>query len=155
MINELLQLHNNYIWKLIHQYNKYNYPLEDLYQEAVIGFIEGINNYDKSKSPKLMYYCSFYIKRRLFQYFKTNKPFETLDLELINSDSPEIIISKIQLIDKSLISLDLLNEREKYILSQIYLKEYSQQEVAQFLKISPERVRQIKEKGLTKLKNMI
>lgn len=149
-IEKLIKENERYIWKLIHKYNRCGAPLEDLYQEAVLGFIEGVSKYDANRCPKLMYYCSFHIKDRLFKYFNSIPAFESLE-ELKDKNSPEIIVEKLQIFDKANLNYNLLKSKEKFILDKIYLEGVMQYQVAKELNISPERVRQIKMKALEKL----
>jgi RNA polymerase sigma factor (sigma-70 family) len=149
-VSKLLTEHNQYIWKLVHKYNKCGASIEELYQEAVVGFLEGIEKYDSDRCPKLMYYCSFYIKDRIFKYFNSMQDLNPLD-EVIDASNPEKIVSKLELLEKAENNYKLLNLKEKTIIEKVFLEGMKQYEVAKLLSISPERVRQLKVRALKKL----
>lgn len=147
---------------------------EDLISIGTIGLIKGIDSYQKEKSTKLGTYIARCIENEILMHLRSNKK-RNLDIslnEVLGEDkdgsemtlldiipSPNInLIEQIQTNDRILKLdkyLDILNEREKYIIIKRYglynTREYTQKEVAKELKISRSYVSRIEKRALIKL----
>lgn len=76
-LERLIYGHEGYIWKLVNQYFKAfkeDVPIEDLYQSAILGFIQGIQKYDIKKSVKLLSFIHWDIVSAMFDTYCKNLP---------------------------------------------------------------------------------
>jgi len=62
---ELINRNINFLRKLSHRYYNKFLSFDDIMQEAIIGFLEAINNFDLSKNIKFITFAYYYVIRRL------------------------------------------------------------------------------------------
>lgn len=68
-LSKLLLAHMNFIYALARK--KHNYlsvDYDDLVQEGIIGFINGLNRYDITSGNRLNTYCKFYIESSMYEH---------------------------------------------------------------------------------------
>ncbi len=134
------------------KYNKLGIPQEDLEQEGMIGLLEAANNYEENKGAKFSTYATYWIKKYILAAVDKEKKstFNTYALnEEITKDkepSPE------QPNINKLTFPDGMPEAEKLVIKLLYEDQLTLKEISEQLGISRERVRQLKEKGLRRLK---
>ena len=174
---EVLNKYNKLIMKLsLKTFKSYNgkYSLDDIIQEAKIGAIKAVRNYDPSKNVKLIThlynYVNFYLSHftrddtGLIKIPKTTKvesqylP-EIIDAEVFQTNfvnergtftySIEKDIENKMFIEECFASL---NQKEKEILKLVFLEGYTYNQVAEMFNVSRQYANLIANKAIIKLK---
>ena len=133
------------------KYNKLGIPQEDLEQEGMIGLLEAANKYEEDKGAKFSTYATYWIKKYILAAVDKEKKYSLNSTNL----NEEITNDKKAATNKHVTNFDLpsdMPENEKRVLTMLFQDEFTLKEIAEELGISRERVRQLKEKGLRRLK---
>lgn len=133
------------------KYASHNHQLDDLMQEGMIGVIKAVDNYDNSSDAKFSTYAVYWIKKYILDYIAkdSNSPFSEYHENLHQTDLDTIQTTK------ETISIEFppnFPSLEKKVIILLYQNEFTLAEVAKNLNLSRERVRQIREKALRRLK---
>ena len=134
------------------KYNKLGIPQEDLEQEGMIGLLGAANNYEDNKGAKFSTYATYWIKKYILAAVDKEKK-STFNTSALNEDitkdkkpSPE------QLSINKLTFPDGMPEAEKLVIKLLYEDQLTLKEISDQLGISRERVRQLKEKALRRMR---
>lgn len=133
------------------KYNKLGIPQEDLEQEGMIGLLEAANKYEEDKGAKFSTYATYWIKKYILTAVDKEKK-HSLNSTKLNE---EITKDKKTETIKQATNIDLpsdMPENEKTVLTMLFQEEFTLKEIAEELGISRERVRQLKEKGLRRMR---
>lgn len=133
------------------KYVSHNNQLEDLMQEGMIGVIKAVDNYDETKEAKFSTYAVYWIRKYILEYItkNSNQPFTEYDE---NKHETQIETNEKT---SDILSIEFppnFPPLEKKVIIKLYQEEFTLSEVAEQINISRERVRQIREKGLRRLK---
>ena len=133
------------------KYNKLGIPHEDLEQEGMIGLLEAADKYEEDKGAKFSTYATYWIKKYILAAVDKEKKHSLNSTNLneeITKDKKAISIKQTENFD---LSSDM-PENEKTVLTMLFQDELTLKEIAEELGISRERVRQLKEKGLRRMR---
>ncbi|MCD6177063.1 MAG: sigma-70 family RNA polymerase sigma factor [Candidatus Cloacimonetes bacterium] len=133
------------------KYNKLRIPQEDLEQEGMIGLLKAANKYEENRGAKFSTYATYWIKKYILAAVDKEKK-HSLNSTNLNE---EITKDKKAAAIKAVTNFDLpsdMPENEKTVLTMLFQDELTLKEIAEELGISRERVRQIKEKGLRRMR---
>ena len=133
------------------KYNKLGVPHEDLEQEGMIGLLKAANKYEENKGAKFSTYATYWIKKYILAAVDKERK-HSLNSTALNE---EITKDKKAITIKSNTNFDLpsdMPENEKTVLTLLFKDEFTLKEIAEELGISRERVRQLKEKGLRRMR---
>lgn len=137
--------------------SKYMYtglPFDDLMQEGMLGLWEAMQRYDPSKGAKLTTYAAFWIKKRIIDALnkehKHHLNSSELNEDITASNEPENYSR-----EEKLKFPDNMPKEEKIVLSLSFEEQLTLNEIAEKLNITREKCRQLKEKGLRRLKSTI
>ena len=171
-LNKLVYHNLRFVVNIAKNYRNNNVPFADIISEGNIGLIRAAHKFDPSKGVKFISYAVWWIKNSINECIeKYNRDNETLSyedytlnkctdldnkFEQINEDFEEKI-NNIQSRKDAIESLmKCLHEREIKILTLFFGlnggKEMTLEEVGKEMCLTNERVRQIKDIALTKLK---
>jgi RNA polymerase sigma factor (sigma-70 family) len=181
-IQKLLISHLRFIIKIAYQMQYYNFPLMDLCQEGIIGFIQAVNHFSEKFDVRLVTFAFPWIKASMLNYIKKN--YSIIDCKSrINHLVPKVI--SIESISESFLSSSfstertlnrlilkknrqLLNEKISILLSSLEGRNkdicigrllsdpvISLKELAKKYNISAERVRQIQANNLFILNKLL
>lgn len=133
------------------KYVSNNHPLEDLMQEGMIGVIKAVDNFDDGKDTKFSTYAVYWIKKYILDYIgqDSNLPFSEYNENLHEREFDTLQTSS------EVISIDFPDNfplLEKQVIIKLYQHEFTLSEVAKQVNLPRERVRQIREKALRRLK---
>lgn len=154
---------------------KYNYTSlpayidkEDLQQNLYFAFLKAIENYNRKKPYKFVAYLEFHIRNTTNRYISRVKKVKELsynapmgdeeDTELIETmelEGAENYITDLDFTDDCRTireCVDKLPEKEKNYIHYYYFGGYSLQQIAELYGVSSERIRQIIQRGLKKLR---
>lgn len=174
---DILKKYNKLIMKLsTRTYKSYNgkYCLDDIIQEAKIGAVKAIRNFDSSKNVKLIThlynYINFYLSHftrddtGLIKIPKTTKVEQELLPEIIDAEifqanfvsergTCSYNIEK-NIENKIFIEecFSILNEKEKNILQLVFIEGYTYNQVAEMYNVSRQYANLIAKKAIEKLK---
>ncbi|MEA2095638.1 MAG: sigma-70 family RNA polymerase sigma factor [Candidatus Cloacimonadota bacterium] len=135
------------------KYNKLGIPQEDLEQEGMIGLLEAANKYEEDKGAKFSTYATYWIKKYILAAVDKEKKYSLNSTNLneeITEDKKTVNIKQTKYFD---LPSDM-PENEKTVLTMLFQDEFTLNEIAEELGISRERVRQLKEKALRRLKTI-
>ena len=78
-IEKLLKVHEPFLKKVTNKYARKNpqIDLDDIYQEARIGFVTGVEKFDASFNVKLLTYAAWRIKQRVEVFLAGNRVIQT------------------------------------------------------------------------------
>ena len=154
----LLAEHEGLIRAIAQTYAKTGVPLEDLLQEGRIGLWEAAQRFDATREAKFSTYATFWIKKRILEVVQRELANSVNTVELTDTASE-------RLTDKSFVSNHQQPDNrdalrlpatmpiiEQQILRLSYEQQLPIKEIATQLNLSPEKVRQIRQKALRRLK---
>ena len=133
------------------KYASNNHPLDDLMQEGMIGVIKAVDNYDETKDTKFSTYAVYWIKKYILDYIAkdSNLPFSEYNENLHETEYDTIQTTL------ETISIEFppnFPSLEKQVIIKLYQHEFTLSEVSKQLNLPRERVRQLREKALRRLK---
>ena len=144
------------IKSIVNKYRDLGVPEEDLIQEGYFGVIEAWDHFDETKNVKFTTYAVFWIKKRILAAVG-----QEIKIKEKTSSAPELLSN--QVADKSaekdfqkrqILIPEHFPAKEKSILNLLYNEEYTLNEISKKMKLPRERVRQLKEKALRRLRSI-
>lgn len=139
----------NLVRSIAAKYKKMGVPLEDLVQEGLIGLLKATENFDENKGAKFSTYASYWIKKYILSALdkETRTSLNTSPLnEEITQDTDSIPTSHRLNLPQN------MPADEKSVITLLFQSELTLKEIARKIGISRERVRQLKEKGLRRIR---
>lgn len=146
LIDEYLPLVKSFAGK----YKHLGLPYEDLVQEGLIGLSEAASRFDEYKKTKFSTYASYWIKKKMLAAVEAEKK-----ASLNPTEYHENIAKTISTQNTNHENINIptaFPTVEKQVLHLLYNEEFTLSEIAEKMNISRERVRQLKEKALRRLK---
>lgn len=150
--DKLIENYLPLVKSIIRKYLHFGLPREDLEQEGLIGLMEAAARFDESRQVRFSTYATYWIKKRIIAALENEKKnsMSSLSLDEEQFDVPDQT-------EKSSSSrqLDLpagFPEDEKQVLTALFQEELTLSEIADKLNLPRERVRQLKEKALRRLR---
>ena len=172
--DKLVTANMGYVVTLARQYKSEILSTDDLVSEGAIGLMKAAEKYDASKGKPFVTFAAPYIRRaiekaigRLSTDIDTRSTDESLPvgsrnnftllnvLEDKNALQADATVEEATLTDDLLKCLNVLNEREQRVVNLYYGNGYERQtmaEIAEAMDLKRERVRQIRDQALRKLK---
>lgn len=172
--DKLVTANMGYVVTLARQYKSEILSTDDLVSEGAIGLMKAAEKYDAAKGKPFVTFAAPYIRRaiekaigRLSTDIDTRSTDESLPvgsrnnftllnvLEDKNALQADATVEEATLTDDLLKCLNVLNEREQRVINLYYGNGYERQtmaEIAETMDLKRERVRQIRDQALRKLK---
>ena len=172
--DKLVTANMGYVVTLARQYKSDILSTDDLVSEGAIGLMKAAEKYDASKGKPFVTFAAPYIRRaiekaigRLATDIDTRSTDESLPigsrnnytllnvLEDKNTLQADATVEEATLTDDLLKCMNVLNEREQRIINLYYGNGYERQtmaEIAETMELKRERVRQVRDQALRKLK---
>ena len=163
-----------YVITLARQYKSDVLSTDDLISEGSIGMMKAAAKYDPSRGKPFVTFAAPYIRRSIeaaISRLETTTDVRSTDeslpvgsrnnytllnvLEDVNAEKADAIVEEDTLTDDLLTCIDVLNEREREVVSRYYgLKGWRQTmaEIAEDMGLKRERVRQERDKAVRKLR---
>ncbi len=133
------------------QYSRYGAAFDDLVQEGLIGYMEAVKRYDPGKGAELSTYAPYWVKKMILQFLDNEIKFRSRTVELnegvVRDDAvePEPEENAINLPDD-------MPFIEQNIIRQVFEENRSLTEISNLMGIRRERIRQIKQKAMRRLR---
>ncbi|MCD4819425.1 MAG: sigma-70 family RNA polymerase sigma factor [Candidatus Cloacimonetes bacterium] len=141
--------------KIASNYLNSGVTMEELMQEGTLGVYEAFQRFDPQKKVKFSTYAVFWIKKYILKFIGAKKNDEKLNEALTFEKNvfSKAISSKSDITDnKKIIFTENIPIQEREVLELLFNEEKTLKEISKILGISREKVRQIKEKGLRRLR---
>jgi RNA polymerase primary sigma factor len=162
--DEILKKYTPLVKSIASKYTSYGVPLDDLIQEGMIGLWKAIEKFDSTRDTKFSTYATYWIKKHILQSLEAETKTSLNAIELNEDVNHTTLTGKHPSPEpeedsKGSITLpENLPAIEKKVLSLLYgLDGEGSRDLATIAEITSlprEKVRQIKEKGLRRLKKL-
>jgi RNA polymerase sigma factor (sigma-70 family) len=147
--DEVIKEYYGLVKKIASQYAYAGVPFEDLTQEGLLGLLEAAERFQEDKEASFSTYAAFWIKKYIFQALENEKKTSLYAGELIENEQESPTTEPV----KQNISLPPdMPSPEKEVLTYLFEEQLSLSEIAEKMKLPREKVRQLKEKGLRRMK---
>jgi len=134
------------------KYNKLGVPQEDLEQEGMIGLLEAADKFDESKGAKFSTYATFWIKKYILKAVEKEKK-STYKTSTLNEEITEDKSNNDAKPNNTKLKFPSgMPEAEKLVIKLLYVDQLTLKEISEQLGVSRERVRQLKEKALRRMR---
>lgn len=183
--NEILTSNLRFVFNIASRYKGNGAAISDLISEGNLGMIKAIQKFDPDKNVKFISYAVWWVRNAMQEFIKRRqlalsieKEEDTLNVtvtehrlkdcdddyvtkaDVILSNEEDEEMNELHKNQRKIVDrlLSKLSSREKYIVEEYYGingKEKNLEEIGIELKITKERVRQIKEQSLKKLRSEI
>ncbi|MCK4359980.1 MAG: sigma-70 family RNA polymerase sigma factor [Candidatus Cloacimonetes bacterium] len=159
IIKEYLPL----VKSIANKYKDYGIPLDDLIQDGIIGLWQSIKKFDPKKDTKFSTYATYWIKKRILEALERERKTSLNALPLnenikISKVENKTTTKNIEYNQKTFVIPEDFPELERKVLTLLYgladNNSYDLTQISKMLNFPRERVRQIKEKGLRRLRRI-
>ena len=180
--NEILESNLRFVFDIARHYTGRGVPISELISDGNMGLLRAIEKFDESKDVKFISYAVWWIRQAMLESIKKKNAINFVEIEpntdndvsmdkkLIEYDEDDTYFnndfsnendekeSEIKIGQKNIVIklLNVLDERERDVIESYYgindKKELTLTDIGKKYNLSSERVRQIKKKGLMKLR---
>ena len=180
--NEILEANLRFVFDIAKHYTGRGVPISELISDGNMGLLRAIDKFDESKDVKFISYAVWWIRQAMLESIKKRNAINFVEIEpntdndalmdkkLIEDDEDEVSFNndfsnendekerEIKIGQKNIVIklLNVLDERERDVIESYYgindKKELTLTDIGKKYNLSSERVRQIKKKGLMKLR---
>ena len=141
-----------FVKKIASNYTHSGLPFDELLQEGMLGLWEAIHRFDPDKKIKLTSFAKYWIKKRIIDAINIEKNTH-LNVPACNENiSVDTENNTNHANEKKLDLPDNTPDLEKKVLLLYFENQLTLNEIAKKLNITREKSRQLKEKGLRRLK---
>ena len=180
--NEILESNLRFVFDIARHYTGRGVPISELISDGNMGLLRAIEKFDESKDVKFISYAVWWIRQAMLESIKKKNAINFVEIEpntdndvsmdkkLIEDDEDDTYFnndfsnendekeSEIKIGQKNIVIklLNVLDEGERDVIESYYgindKKELTLTDIGKKYNLSSERVRQIKKKGLMKLR---
>ena len=180
--NEILEANLRFVFDIARHYTGRGVPISELISDGNMGLLRAIEKFDESKDVKFISYAVWWIRQAMLESIKKKNAINFVEIEpntdndasmdkkLIEDDEDDVSFNndfsnendekerEIKIEQKNIVIklLNVLDERERDVIESYYgindKKELTLTDIGKKYNLSSERVRQIKKKGLMKLR---
>lgn len=150
--DQILKDYYPLVKSIVNKYRNYGIPGEDLEQEGLIGLLEAAENFDKSRGTKFSTYATYWIKKKIIQALNQENKLSVSSSEILEETVADQKPAVEDSLGKNITLPKDFPDREKQVLTLLFQQQLTLKEIAAEMNLSREKVRQLKEKGLRRLK---
>jgi RNA polymerase sigma factor (sigma-70 family) len=150
---KLVQAYLPLVRSVIKPYLNHGVPEEDLRQEGLIGLLEAQRRFDPSRGGKFSTYAHYWIRKQVLAALGAegkHSAGERSEEELLRIPAPEQASP-----DQELRLPADLPPAERQVILLSYRRGLSLREISRELKLSPERVKQLRAKALRRIRGLV
>lgn len=161
-LDKLVRANLRFVVTVAKQYQDQGLSLPDLINEGNVGLIKAAEKFDEKRGIKFITYAVWWIRERILYALAAEQ--RHFARQFLNElPSPDSLITPVNQTSEGLSiemnhALRLLGERERLIIERTFglngQSEMTLEEIGEGLELSRERVRQIREKAIRKLRAM-
>lgn len=144
-----LSQHMGLVHSIAQKYQYSTIPYEDLVQEGTIGLWEAQQKFDPERHTKFSTYAYFWIKKRILAAVEKEQSTSMNSIKLTEEITQA---APVQAKSEKVNLPDSIPELEKKILRLHFEKQFTLKEIAAELELPRERVRQLREKALRRMR---
>jgi RNA polymerase sporulation-specific sigma factor len=170
---KLIESYQPLVYKIVSSVKANSEVMLDLLQEGIVGLIESVERFDHTKGIKFTTFAPFRIRGRIINYLDRNK---NRDINLddsaqsmqeilgmaTNFADPTNVIKNVEKIaeDDMLLSvviqsLNRLSEKERAVVTGIYIEDKKATDLAKEMGISNSYLSRLQKKGVRRLRGML
>lgn len=151
--DQLILSHLDLAYSIAYKFRDKGLPLEDLKQEALLGLVRAAEDFDPSLGNQFSTYASFWIRKMLLEALRREGKTGLHAGELDEASLSDISAQEQQQDDLQL--PEAMPELEKRVLSLSFGEKLSLKEISGQLGLTVERVKQLKQKALRRLRAIL
>ena len=151
-LNKLIEANLRFVVAIARQYQNKGLPIDDLISEGNIGLMKAARKYDGERGVRFVNYAVVFVRQQIEKALKL----ESAELRVENMKDVRDDNSS-DVADAAEFSLDSLNERERKVVTAYFgigQERLTMAEIAEEMNLRRERVRQIRNKAIRKLKKI-
>ncbi len=153
----IIRQYEDLAYSVAHSYRHVEVPQEDLRQEALIGIVEAARHFDPNRSVKFSTYAVWWIKRRIFALIAEERKSSLNAVELTEEKQNLLVSGHLtpyqNASDDDTLSLpDSMPTNERQVIVLSYQNQLTIKEIGKVLNLSNEKVRQLRQKALRRLR---
>jgi len=149
---QLIEKYSTLARSIALKYARYGVPFDDLFQEGLLGILEAANKFDPQRGTKFSTYATYWIKKKIIESLKKERKNSLDSIHLIEEVVAEQKAAPVDKIPEKIKLPDNMPTLEKKVILSLFEHQKTLKEIAVELNLSRERVRQIKEKALRRLR---
>jgi len=146
---KLLTQNIGLVHSIAQKYKNSTVPYEDLVQEGMIGLWEAEQKFDEDRETKFSTYAYFWIKKRILAAMEKEKSTSMNSIKLTEETTQAV---PVEAKSETITLPNSIPELEKKLLKLHFEKEFTLKEIAAELDLPRERVRQLREKALRRMR---
>lgn len=170
----IIEAYQPLVYKIVKNIKAGNEVMLDLIQEGTVGLIEAVERFDPDKNIKFTTYAPFRIRGRIINYLERNKKNPSITMDQSTQAMQEILgmasmfddptdtkknVEKIaeddMLLGIVLKSLSRLSDKERAVVTGIYIHDKKATDLAKELGISNSYLSRLQKKGIRRLRGML
>jgi len=161
-LERLVRANLRFVVTVANQYKDQGLSLPDLINEGNVGLIKAAEKFDEKRGSKFITYAVWWIRERILHALAEEQRHIARQSHNLVS-SPDSLVASVGQVDESFSveinnAIGTLSEREKQIIERTFgingQPEMTLEEIGESLDLTRERVRQIREKAIRKLRAM-
>ena len=140
----------------------------DIIQEGTVGLIEAVESYDHTRGVAFSLFAVHRIKGRMLSFLRKEGSVDVACLDDFGSesrthaellmDSGASVIERVEnreAVGRLMEAVDRLPERERQVLSQLYIESQEAKDVAQALNVSTSHIYRLQKSGIRRARGML
>lgn len=156
--DELIVEYTSLAYSIAYSYRDRGVPLEDLQQEALLGILAAANHYREDCGAKFSTYATYWIKKYVIQAIAAECGISSQTVELDAMPVPDAVMPSVQSSAEVSEALSLpsdMPDLEKEVITLCFQEQLSIKEIGIKLGISNEKVKQIRQKAMRRLRSTV
>ena len=149
-LNKLIEANLRFVVAIARQYQNKGLPIDDLISEGNIGLMKAARKYDGERGVRFVNYAVVFVRQQIEKALKMESAeLRVENMKDVRDDNSPAIADDVEF------SLDSLNERERKVVTAYFgigQERLTMAEIAEDMNLRRERVRQIRNKAIRRLK---